>query len=540
MAAVADSGPASADTRAAWRLAAVFFLLALWLAWFVTPHGDIPDESGHYAYVQEIADRGSLPLLGKATMARDMWRDVDGLQGKTRPNYIAQHPPLYYAVAAIPYRILHALTDRKDLLPKAPRLVSALALGLTIGLLVLTLREAGASLGVAMAVAASFGLLPLVPHLASGISNDIFLTLLAAGATLSLVRYISGQGLRHAYACAVWLACAGATKMTAWVLIAAYMALLLWELRKTGWSWLRHAVGLGLVSLSTSLLWMARNLYHFDNPFYVYGSDFTQKVFNTSHWDYLAGQTFFDQLFGNLYASVGFSGYCQSPTTVAELARLCQGIRIMAEDRLGVAVFATLCALTLLVVLTATWRALSGPRQRSPLPEDALPSLQQRVARAAGHHLGGPLPTAVCTMAGIATALAIGMLAHQPEGIMGWMHVVPALLLLAAAPACLALAIGARQVPSRLLAYGVLSLLLIALLVFHMGYKSYLINGYPRGLQGRYLLPFLPLMLVSVGVAIQRCRHARGLAMLMVSIMAGLFLHTYVGEIIPFFQSVRI
>ena len=533
-------GLARSDSRAAWQLGTLFFLLALWLAWFVTPHGDLPDESGHYAYVQDIADRGSLPLLGKATMARDIWRDVQGLEGRTRPNYIAQHPPLYYAVAAIPYRILHAVTDRKDLLPKAPRLASALSLGLLIGLLVLTLREAGLSVGVAMALAASFGLLPLVPHLASGISNDIFLAMLSAGATLSLVRSIAGQGLWHAYACAIWLACAGATKMTAWVLIAAYLVLLLWELRKTGWAWVLHAAGLGLVSLSTSLWWMARNLYHFGNPFYVYGSDFTQKVFNTSHWDYLSGQPFFDQLFGNLYASVGFSGYCQTPTTVAELARLCQGIRIMGEDHLGVAVFATLCAATLLVVLTATLGSLGASRLPDLQPAEASPSLQQRVARAAGHSLGGPVPTAVCFMGGISAALVVGMLARQPAELLGWLHVVPALLLVAVAPACLLLAVGASQERTRLMAYGVLLLLLIALLVFHMGYKSYLINGYPRGLQGRYLLPFLPLMLVSVGVAIQESRHARGLALLTASVMAGLFLHTYVGEVIPFFQSVRI
>ena len=522
------------------RLGALFFLLALWLGWFVTPHGDIPDESGHYAYVKDIADRGTLPLLGTATMARDIWRDVDGLQGTTRPNYIAQHPPLYYAVAAIPYRLLHALTDRKNLLPKAPRLISALSLGALFILLVLSLREAGASPGLSMAGAAAVGLIPLVPHLSSGISNDIFLTMLAAGGTLSLVRYVSGGVLKHAYLCALWLAAAGATKMTAWVLIAAYLAILLWELRKPGWSWLLHGMGLCLVASSTSVLWMARNAYHFGNPFYVYGSSFKQKVFDTTHLDYLAGQPFFDQLLGNLYASVGFSGYCQTPVTVSDLSRLCQGIRIMREDGLGVSVFAALSTLVLTCLLVALLRRVKAPAAEQSTPSGQPMSLQQRFHAAVGHALSGQGVASGCMVIAIAAAGTVGFLAHEPSGIAGWLHLVPALLLLAVAPFGLVLAIGARSTSSRLMAYGALALLLMAVLVFHMGYKSYLINGYPRGLQGRYLLPFLPLMMVSAGLAIQGMRRARLLATLLVTVMAGLFLHTYVGLVVPFFQAVRV
>lgn len=533
--------PNAAGLNGALTLGTLFFLLALWLAWVVTPHGDIPDESGHYAYVQDIADRGTLPLLGKSLMARDIWRDVEGLQGKSRPNYIAQHPPLYYAVAAIPYRILHAFTDRKDLLPKAPRLVSAASLGVLVILLVLALQEAGVSRGVAMAAATSFGLIPLVPHLSSGISNDVFLTMLAAGATLSLVRYVSGQGTKHAYACALWLACAGATKMTAWILIALYVAVLLWELRQTGWRWVAHAAGLSLVATSASLAWMARNALHFGNPFYVYGSDFKQKVFDMSHRDYLSDQPFFDQLFGNLYASVGFSGYCQSPTHLDELSRLCQGIRIMGEDRIAVAVFAALCSLALMCLLAAALRQLKAPVDigRTP-PKGPTPSLQQRLSLRAAPLLSGRRVTSASIAIGVAAALAIGWMAHEPSDVSGWIRLAPALLMLAVTPVCVTLALGAPKHQARLMAYGVLALLVMALLVFHMGYKSFLINGYPRGLQGRYLLPFLPLMLVSLGLAFQATARARALSLLMVAVMAGLFLHTYVGQIIPFFQAVRV
>lgn len=531
---------APAGTRAARRLGGLFFLLALWLAWFVTPHGDIPDESGHYGYIQEIADQGTLPLLGRSTMARDIWRDVEGLQGKPRPNYIAQHPPLYYAIAAVPYRLLRTVTDRKDLLPKAPRLVSAAALGILICLLDLTLLEAGLTMETATAGAAAFGLIPLVPHLSSGIGNDIFLTLLAAGATLSLVRCVGGQGLRHAYVCALWLAAAGATKMTAWVLIAVYLTILLWELRETGRRWVLHALGLAAVSVSTSAAWMVRNAYHFGDPLHVYGSDFKQKVFDQTHWDYLAGQPFVDQVFDNLYVSIGFSGYCQTPTTVDTIVHLCRGVRVMPEDLLGTTAFALLCALAVGGLLGAQVRRLGWPGPDTGAPKAVPLSLQERLRGAVGDRLQGRLAVALCLAVAAAVAVPVALLARDPASIPGWFRLTPLLLLLALVPSSLLLATGAKYPASRLMAYGALSLMLMVLLLFHMGYKSYLINGFPRGLQGRYLLPFLPLMIVSVGLAIRDSRWATPIAVVLVSAMAALFLHTYAGLVIPFYQSVRV
>lgn len=531
---------AAPGTRTAWQLGGLFFLLALWLAWFVTPHSDIPDESGHYAYIQEIADQGTLPLLGRSTLPRDIWRDVEGLHGKTRPNYIAQHPPLYYLVAAVPYRLLHAVTDSKRLLPKAPRLVSALSLGALIGLMELTLVEAGLTLELAMAGAAAFGMIPLVPHLASGISNDIFLSMLAAGATLSLVRSVQGQGLKQAYVCALWLAAAGATKMTSWVLIASYLAILLWELRATGKAWVWHAIGLAAVSLSTSVAWMARNVRHFGNPFHIYGSDFRQKIFDETHWDYLANQPFIEQMMGNLFVSAGFSGYCQTPTTVEAISHLCRGVRVMPEDVPGTAVFAMVCSLALACLLWVLFRQLASPSDEADRSPETEPSLQQRVRDALGHRLAGPLVTALCSITAVAVAVTVAVVAHEPAGFTGGVRLVPPLLLLALLPFSVALIAGAKDPETRLMAYGALSLLLMVFMLFHMGYKSYLINGFPRGLQGRYLLPFLPLMVVSVGLAIQRMPGSRLIATLLLSVMAGLFLHTYAGLVMPFFQSVRV
>jgi hypothetical protein len=54
-------------------LAALFTLQSLYLAFFLTPPGDVPDETGHYSYVREIADGKIFPLLGESYMAPDLW-----------------------------------------------------------------------------------------------------------------------------------------------------------------------------------------------------------------------------------------------------------------------------------------------------------------------------------------------------------------------------------------------------------------------------------------------------------------------------------
>src|SRR5690625_3295992 len=82
-----------------WVIAALFFIKFAAYGLFITPFWDIPDESGHYSYVENLS-HGHYPVLGDALVARDVvdsWIGPDANQGR---NWIAQHPPLFYALAA--------------------------------------------------------------------------------------------------------------------------------------------------------------------------------------------------------------------------------------------------------------------------------------------------------------------------------------------------------------------------------------------------------------------------------------------------------
>jgi len=51
-------------------LAFLFFVQALFFSIFITPLGDIPDESGHFAYVVDITKGRPLPTLGRTDNER--------------------------------------------------------------------------------------------------------------------------------------------------------------------------------------------------------------------------------------------------------------------------------------------------------------------------------------------------------------------------------------------------------------------------------------------------------------------------------------
>jgi hypothetical protein len=80
-------------------LALVVCIQALFFSIWVTPLGDTPDESGHYAYVVDVSKGLPLPVLGDISNGRgvipnDLWRDWGDTQPSKRQNYLAQHPPL--------------------------------------------------------------------------------------------------------------------------------------------------------------------------------------------------------------------------------------------------------------------------------------------------------------------------------------------------------------------------------------------------------------------------------------------------------------
>ena len=100
----------------------LFFIKALYLAFCVIPFSAVPDEIGHFAYVQDIAYGKGIPVLsapitGKSVIGKDIMGYIEKTTN-TQPayNWIAQHPPVYYILAAIPLKFGSLLTNDRDIL----------------------------------------------------------------------------------------------------------------------------------------------------------------------------------------------------------------------------------------------------------------------------------------------------------------------------------------------------------------------------------------------------------------------------------------
>jgi hypothetical protein len=171
---------------------------AVWAV--VTPTFQVPDEQAHFGYVQFLAETGRLPSAAapvrftpeqvvlsaetpfsiegwptwQPSQSRRLHRDVRRVRPSSIDNEAVQavnHPPLYYAIEAIPYRAARSLNALDRLF--VMRLVSALFAALTVAFTFLFLRELLPGTPWAWTVGAlAVAFQPVVAFVAGGVNND--------------------------------------------------------------------------------------------------------------------------------------------------------------------------------------------------------------------------------------------------------------------------------------------------------------------------------------------------------------------------------
>ena len=203
-------------------LACAVVALANGLAWsLIVPPFEVPDENAHYAYVQQIAERATVPhqrspegLLSPAedgtlgavdfyqivgeplnpapfsSVQQDAIEQVERAHLATRGDGDAltatNNPPVFYVLQAVPYKLAGgSVLDRLA----AMRAVSALIGAITILLVFLFLRELLPRRPWAWsggALAAAFE--PLFGFMSGGVNNDDLLYLMSAGTLWAIAR----------------------------------------------------------------------------------------------------------------------------------------------------------------------------------------------------------------------------------------------------------------------------------------------------------------------------------------------------------------
>ncbi len=509
-------------------LISLFFAVkALFLAFWVTPLWDIPDETGHFAYVHDIAEGRGVPLLGEAEIDDDIMRHLkQDANASSMANWIAQHPPIYHTIAALPLKIGNVFSNNADLIYRLPRIVSALSGALLLLVLFQTLRVVGLDTIRATAIAASVGFIPMVSHMSSGTNNDVSLFLFCAFATYFLACYLTQHNLRDAYWCSLWLAIAGGTKMTAWILLAPMVVIILVELPGPIKSWIKHATGISILALSVPIAWMARNIIYFGNPFYVAGHGARVKLAPLSHnfFDYLHVQPVLEHFILNFYGLIGWQGTGKGQVVWFQVNGLPRVI-------FSILIFCLAC-IFLFYILWLMYRTFVNGK-----PNQTGNSLLSIAGTLIENNHYSRILTASVFIVALFLAGYIGMTSYDVPSLWGKARLTAVSILIFIGILAIPLILVSPAPIDRIALYGAVLFIFFGSILLYQVYLSYALTGQIRATHGRYFYPVMPALLLSMSIAIMRMRLPALVVAVFTALLACMELETYLLQAIPFFHG---
>ena len=232
-------------------LACAGIALVSLVAWaFVTPPFQAPDEPTHLAYVQRLAETGRAPSPNETDrsplssqleqgLAASGFSGIIGIPFARAPASAAEqrradailqrharqddgggalayssYPPLYYALASVPYLAADASGATIIGTLTAVRLLSCLISALTVLLIYMFVREVLPRSRITWAPAAlAVGLMPYFGFIGSSVNSDVLVAALAAALLLALARaFRLGITVRRATAIGIVIALGVLTK----------------------------------------------------------------------------------------------------------------------------------------------------------------------------------------------------------------------------------------------------------------------------------------------------------------------------------------
>ncbi len=248
-------------------------LLGYWIAGALfainTPAWQTPDEPAHYNYIRQLVEAGCCPrieagdwsseYLAQLTSGRfapDLLGELESIQ------YEDHHPPLYYLLASLVFRLTEG------------DLISLRFFSLALGAGVVTLsylisrRLLPAQPQVALGVMALVAFLPQHLHMMSAVNNDALAELLVGLVLLWLLRYLEGVDT-PIWQLGVLIGLALLTKLTIYflALLAPLAICLRWRRRDEGGSALLRTLAVYAgVALLIGGVWWLRNISVYGFP----------------------------------------------------------------------------------------------------------------------------------------------------------------------------------------------------------------------------------------------------------------------------------
>ncbi|SDX50032.1 Dolichyl-phosphate-mannose-protein mannosyltransferase [Collimonas sp. OK242] len=518
----------------------LFLIKALYLSFYVTPFAAVPDEIGHFAYTQDIAYGKGIPLLsppssGKSVISADVMGHVEKT-ANSQPayNWIAQHPPVYYAIAAIPLKIGSLIINDPDILYRLPRIVSALSGALLLLVLFRTCRVVGLDSSRSTAVAAAIGFIPMTSHLSSGTNHDISLFLFCALATHFFAKYILIREIKDAYQCAIWLAIAGGTKMmTPLVLIAPMVFILILEL--SGPNRVRHAIGILLIAISIPVMWAARNFIYFKSFFYTSGTDRKPGLdiaLKQNFSDYINSQPVFESIVNLFYGMFGHmaAGMDHVFLEYDAFPRHLKFIGITADGLPHDVFLALLFIMACICMVYISRLAWCSFKEKSKSPNN-----NSLISQANFHLINCKYK--IILLAAIIFLACYAAIFISITSFSSFMFILflPIPISIFLGIVAIPLVFYVTDSTDRIALYGfAITLFFGSVFLYHI-YGAYLEEGVLRAAQGRYFYPVTPLIILSAAIVLMRLRLPGFIINTGIALLACAELSVYINQVIPFY-----
>jgi 4-amino-4-deoxy-L-arabinose transferase-like glycosyltransferase len=246
-------------------IVAVYCLLGFAYA-LETPKWQTPDEPAHYNYIAYLAENGRFPVLQQGDYPHDYLEEIKAAKFPPQMSiesirYESHQPPLYYALAAVLFRLTRPLGFDAQFL--GLRLFSvALGAGLLLVAYAIATQVFPNDLFVPLTATAMIATLPMHIAMSAAINNDTLAELtLALIIWMSLKEIKEGLSPQRTVALGLLVALALLTKTTIYVpLVLAVLVALAARARASGWPTVLRQVGIlcGLALLSA--WWFVRNV----------------------------------------------------------------------------------------------------------------------------------------------------------------------------------------------------------------------------------------------------------------------------------------
>ena len=331
-------------TRVLAGICLIFLVKFCVYAWWVTPLWEIPDESGHFSYVEDLRS-GEYPTIGDARITAEVTRSWLGPEAGPPLNWIAQHPPLYYILATPAAAAAAHAGAGFEARVRSTRLVTALIGALALLGLGMFVRQTTGSNEAALASAIFVGATPMFTHLSSGVTHDPLVLCTAAWAAYWCARWLETDRPRDALLCSMFAAACMATKITGIAMAVPLFALMAFRTcflvpRVPIRQRILVTAAIWVVMFLPICAWITRNLILFDAPLPDSRIMRAPNPKDIGFFEMMIHYPVWQNVFLNFIALVGWQGQSQGATSFV------QAIGLTARYFSGVIVFLCLGSLS--------------------------------------------------------------------------------------------------------------------------------------------------------------------------------------------------